>query len=108
MKEGLLQIIHKYGINHQQRKLNEEVFELQEAIIKYKFAEDDNKAQLEFLEEDERWNLDFFENHIVEELSDCYVMLKQFQYYYGITDEEIEKEMQFKINRQIERIENGD
>lgn len=34
------------------------------------------------------------------------IMLKQFQYYYGITDEEIINNMQFKIKRQLERIKN--
>jgi transcription initiation factor IIE alpha subunit len=33
------------------------------------------------------------------------VMLKQFQYYYGIDDEQIEEIMKQKINRQIQRIE---
>ena len=34
------------------------------------------------------------------------VMLKQFQYYYGIDDEQIEEIMRFKIDRQLERIKN--
>ena len=33
------------------------------------------------------------------------VMLKQFQYYYGISDEEIENIMNYKIDRQLKRIE---
>jgi hypothetical protein len=32
-------------------------------------------------------------------------MLKQFQYYYEIPDEEIERIMKYKIKRQLERIE---
>lgn len=44
-------------------------------------------------------------DHIAEEIADIMVMLKQFQYYYGISDEEIEDIMKFKINRQLERIE---
>ena len=72
MKDKLLQIINRYGIEHQQRKLQEEVFELQQAIIKYEYV-------------------DFTElEDITEELADVQVMLKQFQYYYEITDEEIE------------------
>ena len=35
------------------------------------------------------------------------IMLKQFQYYYGITDEEIIKVMKEKIDRQLERIKEG-
>lgn len=44
---------------------------------------------------------------MVQEMADCFVMLKQFQYYYGITDEEITNNMQFKIKRQLERIKEG-
>ena len=33
-------------------------------------------------------------------------MLKQFQYYYEISDEEIEDVMKYKVQRQLERIEN--
>ena len=87
MKDKLLQIINRYGIEHQQRKLQEEVFELQQAIIKYEYV-------------------DFTElEDITEEIADVQVMLKQFQYYYEITDEEIEELMQFKVDRQLERIE---
>jgi len=35
------------------------------------------------------------------------VMLYQFKEYYNITDEEINKNIEYKLNRQIERIENG-
>lgn len=42
----------------------------------------------------------------VEEIADITVMLKQFQYYYGIEDKEIEEVMKYKIDRQLERIEN--
>ena len=43
-------------------------------------------------------------DHIVEEIADVMCMLKQFQYYYGISDEEVEKIMNEKIDRQLERI----
>ena len=33
------------------------------------------------------------------------IFLKQFQYYYGIKDSEIEKIMEEKIQRQLKRIE---
>ena len=35
MEEDLLKIIEHFGVNNQQRKLQEEVFELNEAIINY-------------------------------------------------------------------------
>jgi len=48
--------------------------------------------------------LSFDVYHIAEELADVMVMLKQFQHYYGISDEEIEKIMKEKVDRQIKRI----
>ena len=86
MKSKLLTIINHYGINNQQRKLEEEVFELQEAITKYEIT-----------------------NHIKdieEELADVQVLLDQIRYYYNIDWENINKVMIRKIERQLERIKN--
>lgn len=41
---------------------------------------------------------------IMGEIADVMVMLKQFQYYFGITDKQIEDIMNFKIDRQLDRI----
>ena len=42
---------------------------------------------------------------ITEEIADCMVMLNQFKEYYNITDKQINKQIEYKVNRQIERIE---
>ena len=86
MKEDLLKIINHYGINKQLKYIHSEYFELDEAILNYITRDEDRE-------------------HIAEELSDCFVMLKQFQYYYGIPDEEIERIMKYKIDRQLGRID---
>lgn len=91
MKEDLLKIIYHYGVNKQLKYIHSEYFELDEAIMQYTF-EDKNRYQ----------DID----HIAEEIADVTVMLKQFQYYYDISDEQIEKIMKKKIKRQLERIEN--
>ena len=103
MKEELKQIIDRYGINNQLRKFNEESYELIEAIFEY-------NAQKEACENIgcSRIHIDKCKEHITEEIADVIVMLKQFQYYYDITDEEIEEVMKYKINRQLQRIENED
>ena len=90
MKDKLLEIIKHYGIDKQLKYIHSEYFELDEAIIRY----DDADA------------LSFNVYHIAEELADVTCMLKQFQYYYGISDEEIEKIMKEKVDRQLERIKN--
>ena len=89
MKEKLLKIIQHYGINKQLKYIHSEYFELDEAIFDY-------------ITRDENMYKD--REHIAEEIADVMVMLKQFQYYYDITDEQIEEIMNFKIDRQLDRI----
>ena len=93
MKDKLLQIIRHYGINNQQRKLEEEVFELQQAIITQELDESGYNYEIK---------------HIAEEIADCYVLLEQFRHYYSLNDEDIINNMDFKINRQIERIKENE
>jgi len=90
MKEDLKTIINHYGINNQQRKLAEEVFELQEAITMYE-------------------NITYFDiENIIEELADCFVLLKQIMAFYEIDEETLYINEKYKINRQLERIANGE
>lgn len=88
MRKKALKIIEHYGINNQQRKFNEEVFELQEAITTYEFNPIDLK-------------------HIAEEIADCEVLLAQFKEYYNISDCTITRFKEFKIDRQLKRMEDG-
>ena len=83
MENKLLTIFNTYGKSHQVSKLLEEVGEFIETVIN----------------EDKE--------NMVQEMADCMVILKQFQYYYGITDEEIIKVMKEKIDRQLKRIKEG-
>ena len=92
--ENYLKIINHYGINNQQRKLAEEVFELQEAIT----IERNGKTS-DYCDDIE---------HITEELADVIVILEQFKRYYNIPDDEIENIKNFKVKRQIERIDNNE
>lgn len=98
MKNELFKIIQHYGVNAQQRQLAEEAFELQEAITK---AEDVYEKTVLFKE-----YLSNLKTNIAEEIADVAVMLKQFQYYYGIENEFIIALMRGKVNRQLERIKN--
>lgn len=98
MKESLLQIINHYRVMPQLKYFQSEVFELVEAVI---------NRELHWNYDTEIQDIKPLDKHIAEEISDCFVMLKQFQYYYGITDEEIINNMQFKIKRQLERIKEG-
>lgn len=96
MKENLLQIINHYGVLPQLKQFNEEAYELIEAII---------AKEIMYQSSDTTNSMDKFNlEHIVEEIADCYIMLNQFQLYYGIENKQIEETMKFKINRQLERI----
>ena len=96
MKAKLLKIISFYGVNHQQRKLQEEVFELNEAIIN---AENNRLVGIS------RNPSELAIKHIAEEIADVEVMLLQFKEYYHIDGNDILKIMNEKIDRQLERIE---
>jgi NTP pyrophosphatase (non-canonical NTP hydrolase) len=92
MKEDLEHIIQYYGIRNQLKKFNEETYELIEAINDYEWIID------------ERGRCD--KNKILEEFADCMVMLEQFKAYYNLDNDKIIDMMKFKINRQLERINN--
>lgn len=85
MRDKLLQIINHYGLNNQQRKLQEEVFELQEAITLEQYDEGNKE-------------------HIIEELADVCVLLEQIKLYYDINTWDIQIMMEQKVKRTIERI----
>ena len=99
MKTDLLKIISHYGVNAQQRKLAEEVFELQEAITTHELK---NSVSYEI----PLTELIDAREHIAEEIADVTVMLKQFQYHYGIENEFILALIKGKVDRQLERIKN--
>lgn len=100
MKEDLLKIINYYGIDKQLKYIHSEYYELDEAII--------NTEDCKAFDESEGvgYNEKICKKYITEEIADVMVMLKQFQYYYGIDDEQIEEIMKYKIDRQLIRIKN--
>lgn len=86
MYDELMKIIKYYGIDKTLRKLHEEHFEMDEAIIRYN-------------------NCGGIKRNIVEELADVYVILAQLVAYYEINDEDIIEIGIYKINRQLERMD---
>lgn len=81
MENNYLEIIKHYGVPNQRRKLMEEVYELEEALIEATYT-----------------------SHIAEEIADVLVLLRQFQYYYNISTQEIEKQVDYKVGRQLKRM----
>lgn len=99
MKDKLLQIIQHYGINNQLKYIHSEYFELDESIFKYE------NVGFNLIDEGFKDIEEKYKEHIAEEIADVMVMLRQFQYYYGISDEQIEDVMKYKIDRQLKRME---
>lgn len=78
MREKLLEIIEHFGVIHQLKYFQSEVFELNEAIINaenYEFDSNDSYTKI-------CCNMESYKDHIAEELADNYVMVYQFPKYY--------------------------
>ena len=100
MEDYFLKIIEHFGVNNQQRKLQEEIFELQEAITIHEL-----KKTVEY-------EIPLFEivgtrEDIIEEMADVFILLGQFKSYFDVSDEELEKTILKKINRTLDRIDSG-
>ena len=100
MTENLLKIIDHYGVLHQLKYFQSEVFELNEAIINYETINNYDKVESNF----KIYGNKILIEHITEEIADVLVMLNQFVEYYKIQESDIRMIMEQKINRQIERI----
>ena len=97
-RKELLKIINHYGLNHQQRKLAEEHFELQETITTHEVKKFSSSGIpiTEIVETRE---------HIAEEIADNMFILEQIREYYGIPKTAVKKQINYKYKRQIERME---
>lgn len=96
MEDKEKQIIEHYGVIPQLKYMQTEMFELIEAII----------------ERETHWNYDTeiqnmkpLDEHIEEGYADLTMMLEQIKVYYNLSEENIQKIKEQKIERQLERIE---
>lgn len=85
MKEKLLTIFNNYDPKVQRNKLCEEFRELQDELH-------------------EIYDNDMLSDNLVSEIADNFVLMLQFAYDNDISLKEIKKEMEYKVNRQLERI----
>jgi NTP pyrophosphatase (non-canonical NTP hydrolase) len=88
MENDYLKIINHFGVNNQQRKLQEEVFELQEAITKFEAGIGDKKA-------------------IEEEFADVMLILRQFKAHYLLSPLNALLMDRKKRKRTLKRIKSG-
>lgn len=105
MDNEYLKIIRHFRINKQLRKFNEENWELKEAIKEYEDSKNNPIDIILNVVNSITNQKDKYLEHIKEEIADNIILLKQFQYYYNIKNEEIDKIIKYKVNRTLNRIE---
>ena len=100
-----LDIINHFGLRAQMKKLNEETYELLEAIDNYEDAVMEEESHREpFYTTAE---MAIFRDHVVEEMGDVLILLTQFIARYGIDKSELDVWMDSKLERTKERIKTG-
>lgn len=88
-----LAIINHYGVEHQKRKLSEESGELRDVITEVELRDQDYICERH-------------EEMPIDEIADNLVMLAEFIQYYNLPIDKIEARMDYKLDRQEERIKN--
>lgn len=83
-KEKLKKIFNTHSASEQLKKLSEEVFELQEAILDYEYSYNNKQ-------------------NITEELADVMVILNQIMLVYDLDENDITRCQKYKIDRQCRR-----
>lgn len=103
MNKDLLKIIQNYGLSNQLKKLSEELYEFQEAVLSYNLLKTINEdVKDEILE----INTKYIYKCVLEEYADLCVLLSQFELYFDLDEDEVLQVMRNKVDRQLERIEN--
>ena len=94
MKDKERQIINHYGISHQLKHMQTEMFEFIEAVF---YAEEEYVVWGGLCENNKA--------HIEEEYADLTMMLEQVKEYYQLNEDNIQRIKEQKIERQLKRIE---
>ena len=92
-KTKLKKIFNSHGASEQLKKLSEEVFELQEAIIKFNY-EELHEGTPKYV---------YLKGKMEAEFADVLVLLCQFRLNYDLDWDYIKKVIRYKIDRQCER-----
>ena len=98
-EEAIKKIAATYGYDAQSRQLIEEMAELIVAINKL------HRLGKNWNNQDNVW-CERMKN-ITEEIADVTIMIEQMKYLLQISETDIEQIIEHKLNRQLERINNG-
>ena len=102
MDKDLLKIIQNYGTSNQLKKLSEELYEFQEAVLSYNLLKTINE---DFKDEVLEKNTEYIYRCVLEEYADLCVLLSQFELYFDLNEDEVWQVMKNKVDRQLRRIE---
>ena len=103
MDKDLLKIIQNYGLSNQLKKLSEELYEFQEAVLSYNLLKTISE---DFKDEVLEKNTEYIYKCVLEEYADLCVLLSQFELYFDLDEDEVLQVMRNKVDRQLRRIEN--
>lgn len=103
MNKDLLKIIQNYGLSNQLKKLSEELYEFQEAVLSYNLLKTINEDVKDKVLEK---NTEYIYKCVLEEYADLCVLLSQFELYFDLNEDEVLQVMRNKVDRQLKRIEN--
>lgn len=84
-----MHILYRYGARSQMLKCCEELSELESAILKHLNKDGNNTDE------------------ILDEMADVYVMLEQMKNVFPFGENILEERIEYKLNRQMERIKEG-
>ena len=101
--EAIKKIADTYGFSEQSRQLSEECSELVVAVNKY-YRKCDKLSHTP----SEHLDIQHCVSNIKEEIADVTIMLEQIKYLLQVSDANIEKIIEHKLNRQLERIEKNE
>lgn len=96
--ERYLEIINKFGVRNQMKKLHEETFEFLEAVDNY-------EDSISFDEDISVSNI--LRDNMIDELGDVLLLLTQFIARYDIKKYELDEHMDYKLERTEQRIKEG-
>lgn len=99
--EPYLEIINHFGYRAQMKKLNEECFEFLEAVDNYE------DFDVFFSGEADLDDLKQAREFVIEEMGDMLILLTQFLARYHITKDEVDRVMDYKLDRTLSRISEG-
>lgn len=97
-KRAVSKIIDTYGIEPQVDMAIEECSELIKALLKYRRKQYGNGVFCQ----------DSLSADIIDEIADVSIMLEQLKIIYGFSEKKVEERIEFKLNRQMERILNDE